>query len=79
MEKRELTKEQTEYLEANRKNFVELGYNCPDANLIDKRGIVAASIAGTQQLQSEGFQKPNNIFQYCFFSFRWIFICRPQY
>lgn len=65
LEKRELTKEQTEYLEANRKNFVELGYNCPDANLIDKRGIVAASIAGTQQLQSEGFQKPNNIFQYC--------------
>lgn len=65
LEKRELTKEQTEYLENNRKNFVELGYNCTDSNLIDKRTILAASIAGDKELKSEGFQKPNNILNYC--------------
>lgn len=64
-EEKVLRKADETYFDTNRNNFVELGYNCPDANLIDKRGILAASIAGKKQLPSEALYKPNNILKYC--------------
>ena len=64
-ERKTFTNEQKEILENNRKNFIELGYNCTDSNLIDKRGIIANALGGTKTLPSESIQPKSNILNYC--------------